>query len=58
MSDNQGRRTGEGKIETNNQRSRENSGGDSSGQKGSSGQSQSNRTSESVKDSVSKTLGK
>ena len=56
MSDNQGKRNGEGKVETHNQRSRENSGG-SSDSKG-TGQSQSNQVRENVKDSVSKTLGK
>ena len=57
MGDNQGKRNGEGKVETHNQRPRENSGG-SSNNKGSSGQSQSDRVRENVKDGVSKTLGK
>lgn len=57
MNDKQGRRDGEGKIETHNQRPRENNGGSSDNKK-SSGKSQSDHVRESVKDSVSKTLGK
>lgn len=57
MNDNQGKRDGEGKVETHNQRPRENSGGSADNKK-SSGQSQSDRVRDSVKDSVSKTLGK
>lgn len=57
MSDNQGRRDGESKIETHNQRPRENT-GDFSGKSNSSGQSQSDQLREKVKDNVDKALRK
>lgn len=57
MNDNQGKRDGEGKVETHNQRPSENNGGSSDSKKP-SGQSQSDRVRESVKDGVLKKLGK